>query len=123
MVEVTLRLRSAALFNPVYEIVDAGRIHFPLEVCALFKFVGVIPATLGYFKEKSAVFFARHVCTFNHLVEFCKKHVLSLVCLFLLLLVPLLLILLFVVVRAVVLGYLFGLLTNFWIISIRVTIN
>jgi len=47
VVEETLRLRSAALFNPVYEIVDTSSVHFPLEVHALFKFVGVIPASLG----------------------------------------------------------------------------
>ena len=47
VVDEALGLRSTALFNPAYEVVDAGRVHFPLEVRALLALVCVIPATLG----------------------------------------------------------------------------
>ena len=86
MAKEALRLRSTALFDPAYEVVDAGRVHFPLEMRALLAPGCVVPATLGQLQEEFAVLFAGQVGALDQLVELGKKHVLSLARLVLLLL-------------------------------------
>ena len=88
VVEEALGLRSKALLNPAYEVVDAGRIHFPLEIHALFTPGCVVPATLGQLQEELTVLFARQVGSLDQLVELGKEYVLGLAHLHLRLLLP-----------------------------------
>ena len=88
VVEEALGLRSKALLNPAYEVVDAGRIHFPLEIHVLFTPGCVVPATLGQLQEELTVLFARQVGSLDQLVELGKEYVLGLAHLHFRLLVP-----------------------------------